>query len=109
MPSSLCPTVFLGLAVLRPHQVGTSFLQAQVGDAFWQFVAQAGGLLRFASRRLNSKAKFAVIFVGCVGVADVARGEDNFPLLCGPIGSAEELGGSSASGLVIIMASVPLQ
>jgi hypothetical protein len=70
------------------------------------FVAETGGPLRFASRRLSPKARFAVVFAGCIGVADVARGEDNFQLLCSPIGSAEELGGSSASGLAIIMASV---
>jgi hypothetical protein len=108
---------------LALHEIGT-----QVGDTLWKFeglelqgcllvlehpdaclylfVAQTGGPLHFASRRLSPEARFAVVFAGCIRVADAVRGKDDFPLLCSPIGSAKKLGGISASGLAIIMASV---
>jgi hypothetical protein len=50
----------------------------------------------------SAEARLAIVFAGCIGVTDVTRGENNLPLLCSPIRSAEELGGSSA----LIMASV---
>jgi hypothetical protein len=53
------------------------------------FVAQTGGLLHFASRPLSPEARLAVIFAGCVGVADVVRGEDNLPLFRSPIRSTD--------------------
>jgi hypothetical protein len=51
-------------------------------------LAQTGGPLCLASRRLSAEARLAFVITGCVRVADVAQGAEDLPILRSPIGSA---------------------